>query len=188
VEADVAEFDRGPDPSANGSGGGVALETYSPPVATVVLDGTFPDDVQIPIIDRYEDGRLAAVIELISPSNKHDPIARRSFAAKCAAYLAKGVGLVVVDPVLTMRFNLHDELIELLRHPADARMPAGSSAYAVAYRPARRDNRNLVDVWAERLTVGASLPTLPLALLGWATVPLDLEETYTEVCRLCRLA
>jgi hypothetical protein len=187
VEADIAEFDRGPDPSANGSGGGIALETYAPPAATAVLTAAFPDDVHIPVIDRHEDGRLAAVIELISPSNKHDPIARRSFAGKCAAYLAKGVGVVVVDPVLTMRFNLHDELIDLLRHPPEARMPTGSWAYGVAYRPARRDDQNLIDVWAERLTVGTPLPTLPLALLGWATVPLDLEDTYMDVCRLCRL-
>jgi len=187
VEADVAEFDRGPDPAANGSGGGVAVSDYAPPAATVVLDAAFPDDVQVPIIDQYQDGRLAAVIELISPSNKHDPVARRSFAGKCAAYLAKGVGVVVVDPVLTMRFNLHDELIDLLRHPATARAPAGLWAYATAYRPARRDYRNLIDAWVQPLAVGGRLPTMPLALLGWATVPLDLEETYSEVCRLCRL-
>jgi hypothetical protein len=187
VEADVAEFDRGPDPSANGSGGGVAVQTHAPPAASVVLDAAFPDDVFVPIIDQHQDGRLAAVIELISPSNKHDPIARRSFAGKCAAHLAKGVGVVVVDPVHTMRFNLHDELIDLLRHPATAHMPAASWAYSVAYRPARRDERNQIDVWTEPLAVGARLPVMPLALLGWATVPLDLEDTYLEVCRLCRL-
>src|SRR5262249_55614963 len=115
IEADVAEFDRGPEPSSNGSEGGILLQTYAPPATTAVLNAVFPDESEIPIIDQYEDGRLVAVIELVSPSNKHDPESRRVFAAKCAAYLAKGVGLVIVDPVLTMRFNLHDELTTVLQ-------------------------------------------------------------------------
>jgi len=187
IEADVAEFDLEPGQAENESGGGLALETYVPPIATTILDAVYPDEIEIPIFDEYEDGRLAAVIELVSSSNKHDPASRRSFASKCAAYLSKGVGLIVVDPVLVMRFNLHDEMIELLGHPASARMAPKSWMYTAAYRPTRRDDKNVIDVWTEGLQIDAVLPTMPLSLKGWQTVPVDLEETYMEVCQQCRL-
>ena len=40
---------------------------------------------------------LVGAIELVSPSNKARPAARRAFAMKCLNYLNAGIGLIIVD-------------------------------------------------------------------------------------------
>jgi hypothetical protein len=182
VAADVAEYDYGPAPVSNGSGGGLATQTYVVPAVTGTAPGLFPDEIELPIVDTTDD-RLVAVIELISPANKDRPAARRAFAAKCAAYLHRGVGVLVVDVVVNRHFNLHDELAELMRWPDDLRMAGAPEIYVVSYRPAMRDDRPLFDFWTIALELGNDLPTLPLALKGWGSIPLDLEESYSETCR-----
>ena len=128
-----------------------------------------------------------AAIELVSPGNKDRQETRRAFAAKCAAYLSRGLGLICIDIVTKHHFNLHDELIELLRADDRFLMPTEEYLYAVAYRPARRAEQNLVDLWPESLALGQSLPVLPLGLRGGGVVPVDLETTYTEARQRSRL-
>ncbi|MBX9584176.1 MAG: DUF4058 family protein [Gemmataceae bacterium] len=184
VESDVAEFDRGPEPAANGSGGGTATltKTAAPP-ATGVFPAVFPDDIEVRLLDERREGRLVAVVELVSESNKDRPESRAGFAGKCAAYLQRGVGVVIFDPVHVRRFNLHDELMDLLRRPPDDRMPADTPTCCTAYQPEAGPAGNQVRYWAHRLAVGSPLPAIPLALKGWGAVILDLEALYTEACR-----
>jgi hypothetical protein len=191
VEADVAEFEAAPDPedepSPNGPGGGVAVQTYAPPVATMVMPALYPDSLEVQVRDGRDDARLVAVIELVSPRNKDRPEARRAFAAKCAACLQRGVGVITVDAVTTRQANMHNELVRLLELDDRFQMSAEASLAAVAYRPARRGDSNEIDVWAVALTIGGALPVLPLALLRHRAVPLDLEATYTEARQRMRL-
>ena len=187
VEADVAEFESVAAVESNGESGGVAVQTYAPPAAVMVVPAVFPDQIEVQVSDLGRDGRLVAVIELVSPANKDRDEARRAFAAKSAAYLQKGVGLIVVDVVTTRQFNLHDEWATLMGLEESFHMPGGPGTYAVAYRPARRNEQNQIDVWPAPLAVGDPLPTLPLALLGSGCVPLDLEATYTEARQRSRL-
>jgi hypothetical protein len=128
-----------------------------------------------------------AVVELVSPANKDRDEKRRAFAAKCAGYLQRGVGLLVVDVVTSRHANLHNELIRLLELQGPFNLPAEAFTYAVAYRPTRRGEANETDVWAERLTVGAPLPVMPLALRGGPLWPVNLEEVYVDVCQRSRL-
>lgn len=186
VAADVAEYDYGPTPGLNGSGGGLAVQSYVVPAVTGTASGLLPDEAEVPIVDTEND-RLVAVIELVSPGNKDRPEARRSFAAKCAAYLHRGVGVVVVDVVFKHRFNLHDELAELLDWPSSLLMSLDPDMYAVSYRPTIRANEPVIDFWVEPLEIDMDLPTLPLFLKGWGCVPLDLEDSYNETCRDSRL-
>src|SRR5262249_17571260 len=129
VEADVAEFDQanvnagGP----NGPAGGLALATWAPPAATAVLEALFPDDIEVQVFDTRDGAVLVAVAELVSPGNKDRPEARRAFACKCAAYLQRGVGLLVADIVTSRHANLHQELVDLLRQPEAAALPPGTS-------------------------------------------------------------
>jgi len=191
VEADVAEFESPPDsedePSSNGPGGGVAVQAYAPPVTTMVMPALYPDVVEVQVRDARDDARLVAVIELVSPRNKDRSDARRGFAAKCAAYLQRGIGVVTVDLVTTRRANMHNEVVRLLELQDRFQMPAEASLAAVAYRPARRGAANEIDVWAVALTIGGTLPVLPLALLRHRAIPLDLEATYTEARQRMRL-
>ncbi|HEV8061623.1 MAG TPA: DUF4058 family protein [Gemmataceae bacterium] len=192
IEADVAEFEKTPlDPgeehSPDGTAGGVAIHAYAPPVATMVMPAFYPDDFEVQIRDASDDARLVAVVELVSPRNKDRPAARRAFAAKSAAYLQRGVGVIAVDTITTRQANMHDELVQLMDLEDNFKMPAEASMAAVAYRPARRSEANEIDVWAVALAVGGTLPVLPLALLRHGPIPLDLEATYTEARQRARL-
>jgi hypothetical protein len=96
------------------------------------------------------------------------------------------VALIVLDLVTNRRANLHSQIMTLIGS-SETGLPAGANLYAVAYRPVVRGNV-LVEVWPEPLTVGAGLPTLPLALSAELFVPIDLEATYTTTCHRRRLS
>src|SRR5882724_696132 len=165
IEADVAEFEMGPpelgENESNGTGGvAVRTEPYAPPTPAMVMPAIFPDDFEVKVFDTREGKTLVAVIELVSPGNKDRPDNRLSFAAKCLAYLRRGIGLSVIDIVTERGFNLHNELVELTGAGQRFRMPDGDDLYAVAYRPAHRLEANEIDVWPHDLTLGQSLPLL----------------------------
>jgi hypothetical protein len=187
VEADVAEFDTAPSAPTNGPGGGVGLLTYAAPAVTGEFPIAFPDDFEVPVLDGGRENRLVAVVELVSEGNKDRPDKRQAFATKCNAYLQRGVGVVVFDPIYPRRFNLHNTLVDTLGHPPGLRMPDDAVMYAVGYRPARAPAGGRVEFWTHRLEVGQPLPTVPLALKGWGFAPLDLEQAYTAARQDCRL-
>jgi hypothetical protein len=188
VEIDVASFEQGPARAPDGDGGAVAVEAWAPPVATFVMPAVFPDEIEVQVFASTSGPTLVAAIELISPGNKDRADARRAFAAKCAAYLQMGIGLVIVDIVTHRQANLHDEMIGLLERPDAFRFTGGTPLYAVAYRPVRRESEgDGIETWPMPLAVGDPLPTMPLALRGAATVPLDLEASYSEARHRGRL-
>jgi hypothetical protein len=192
LEADVAEFDLSPSVYAEegkGCEGGVAvqIQTWAPPLAAQTMDIVFPDDIEVQVFDMRDSKQLIAVIELISPRNKDRAEARRAFAAKCVAYLQRGIGLLIVDIVTLRSGNLHYDVLGLLGQSEDSVMGGDTKLYAVAYRPAHRDGKNQLDWWPAALVLGQPLPLLPLALRGAFFVPVDLEATYTEARQRCRL-
>jgi hypothetical protein len=191
IAADVAEFERDPSPDdgpPNGAAnGGVAVETWAPPTTALVMPAVFPDDLEVRVHDRERDFKVVAVVELVSPGNKDRPETRRAFAAKCAAYLQRGIGVVTVDIVTSRHFNLHNDLVGLLGLAAPFLMNEGATIYTVAYRPARRGDANQIDLWLHPLTLGGALPKVALALRGTKAVPLDLDATYTETRQRSRL-
>jgi hypothetical protein len=171
----------GPDvstPRAAGAAGSQALGT---------------DDIEVQVRDAREDGGLVGVVELVSPSHKEHPEARQAFAARCAAYLERGVGLGVVDIVTSRDADLCGELLRLLRQPTAIGQPGNLSLHAAAYRPARRAEEGEIDLRVTPLlhltplAVGQELPTLPLVLRGNGLVRLDLEAMYTIACMRSRL-
>jgi Protein of unknown function (DUF4058) len=190
VEIDVPTFDReqgGLSAPPNGNTGGVAVETWAPPTTSLVMPAVFPDEIEVQVFQKAGGATLVAAIELVSPSNKDRPETRRAFTAKCAAYLQQGIGLVVVDIVTERQGNLHDDLIHLLEQADMFAFPQVTPLYAVAYRPSRRATGDQIEIWPVPLTLGQSLPTLPLALRGVATVPVDLDTTYITTCQDSRL-
>lgn len=186
IEVNVAAEDERDAMSANGAGG-VATQTWSPPAATLSLPARFPDSIEVRIIDAETGRKIAAAIELVSPSNKDRAAARRAFAAKCAGLLMEGIGLAVVDLVSTRRFNLHDELMHLMEGTEPFLFPSDTAIYATAYKPVRRDSDQAIDIWMFPLQVGNGLPALPLGLRGGPFILLDLESTYTEARKASKL-
>src|SRR5207249_11715394 len=138
-------------------------QVWRPSAAPLRIPAAFPDGFAV-VIEAVEGGRrLAAAIELISPANKDRERKRRLFLAKCAGYLARGVGLVIVDVVTSRQGNLHNEMAQLLDLDAAHRLGDPISLYTVAYRPLRQDDRAWFDTWPIPLTLGEPMPTVPLS-------------------------
>jgi hypothetical protein len=183
LEIDVASFAE----SAGGGGVAVAPTVWAPAVAPIVWPATFPEGCTVEIVASEGGRTLAACIELISPGNKDRESKRRLFAAKCAAYLQRGIGLVIVDVVTSRQANLHNELVNLLGLDPGFRMADPPSLYTVAYRPLRREGTDQIETWPMRVQVGQSLPTVPLSLEAELCVPLDLEASYRAACERRRV-
>jgi hypothetical protein len=183
IEVDVATFTddgQAEEPQAAETATAVQTQVWAPPMPVAVVPAIFPDDFEVQVFSSAAGPVLVAAIELLSPGNKDRDEARRAFVAKCAAYLQRGIGLVVVDIVTSRHGNLHDDLMAFLGHGAAAPFPAPTPLYATAYRPLHRQERNEIDLWREPLALGQPLPTLPLAVRGLGCLPIDLEATYTE--------
>jgi hypothetical protein len=190
VEVDVATF------TENGASAGllpsraataVQAQVWAPPTPVAVMPAIFPDDIEVQVFRGEGGPTLVAAIELVSPGNKDRDDARTAFAAKCAAYLQRGIGLIVVDIVTSRHANLHDDLVALLGHTSGFKFPTPAHLYATAYRPAHRDQRNEIDLWLQALGLGQPLPTLPLAVRGLGCLPIDLEGTYLEAKKRGRI-
>jgi hypothetical protein len=189
LEIDVATFTDSAASPSPGSGGTATVPrtVWTPATAPMVFPAAFPPSATIEILSTEGGRTLVAAIELVSPGNKDRSTKRHLFAAKCATYLSRGVGLVVVDVVTSRQGNLHNELADLLQLDAAFRMPAGQSLYAVAYRPLRAGEEEKVEAWPTELAVGQPLPKVPLSLGAEWCVPVDLEESYREACRRRRV-
>lgn len=189
VEVDIATLteseERG---AASATATATKTRAWAPPKTELVLPMVFPDDIEVQVFATATGATLVGAIELVSPGNKDRPEARRAFAAKCASYLTRGIGLIVVDIVTNRLANLHNELIAFLGHKEPFLLPAGVATYAVAYRPSRQPSGDQIEVWPTVLGLGQPLPVLPLSLRNAGVVPVDLEETYSEARERSRLA
>jgi hypothetical protein len=188
VEIDVAAFEERRSSTADGGRAGTALApAWSPPATSLVLPAVFPDEIEVQVFSTATGAALVGAIELVSPGNKDRRETRLAFAAKCAAYLTRGIGLIVVDIVTNRLANLHNELIALFGHGAPFLLDSAATTYAVAYRPSRQTSGDQIEIWPQPLSLGDPLPTLPLGLRNAGIVPVDLEETYNDACRRSRL-
>jgi hypothetical protein len=181
VEIDVAtleEQEQGPD--KNGS---VAVWAPAKPRASVPLDFSRVDVFEVQIINDEEGPRVVAAVELVSPANKDRPAHRRMFAAKCASYLQQEISVIVIDVVTERSGNLQAELLQMLGLSLTVPGQAAKELYACAYRTRPGEENALqLDVWAELLSIGSDLPTLPLWIQPDQCLPLDLEQTYRTAC------
>jgi hypothetical protein len=185
VQVDVATLQEATSEAA-ANGTATSVRTWAAPPATWTMPASFPDSFEVQVISAESGPRLVAAIELVSPGNKDRPESRRAFAAKCAGYLSQGIGVMVVDVVTSRLANLHNELLDLMRQPSH-RLPAERALYGTAYRPVRRDQQDVIDIWAATLALGEPLPTLPLFPAADLSVPVDLETAYAEACEKLRL-
>ncbi len=128
-----------------------------------------------------------AAVELVSPANKDRAGSRRTFAAKCAGYLKHGIGLATIDVVTSRAANLHAELFDVLEVKGRAPWASPTGLSAVAYRAVTLRKSPRVEVWPEPLTLGQTLPVLPLWLSLDLCVPLLLEDSYLAACRSLRI-
>jgi hypothetical protein len=185
IEIDVAALERFRDEGTNGPAW--TPSWTAPPATATIPFAVATDEIEVLVHEDYPgDYRLVGAIEFVSPANKDRPETRDAFLAKCDAYLQKGIGVVVVDVVTSRLANLHDEL--LARHSSPEDHDAWDvPLYAVAYKPVGKNGVGELSYWRYELTLGEPLPTLPFWLYGGIQVPVELESTYTQVCRDLRI-
>jgi hypothetical protein len=167
-----------------------AIAIWAPPRPSQSLTVDLPaqDVFEVRVYDNRRGSRLVAAVELVSPANKDRPTNRRAFAVKCAAYLQQQVSVIIVDVVTERHDNLHDELMRVIEQEEPVLWTEPPPLYAVAYRTTKENETWRMDTWAEVLTLGAPLPTLPLWLASDLAVPLELEASYEETCRVLRIS
>jgi hypothetical protein len=194
VEIDVATYEKeDPNPLAqdadNGNAGGTATAVWAParPTLTLVTDLPELDEYAVRVYDAKRGRRLVAAVEIVSPATKDRPEHRRAFVAKCAALLQQLVSVTIIDLVTTRNFNLYRDLLELIGQADPSPEPEPPPLYAVACRGTKKGDAWLIETWAQTLTLGQPLPTLPLWLADNLAVPLELEACYEETCRVLRI-
>lgn len=190
LEIDVGTFTDSASSSRQAETGNIATAVrtvWTPARSPILLPADFPPTCTIEI-HATEGGRtLVAAIELVSPGNKDRAIKRRMFAAKCASYLSRGIGLIILDVVTSRSGNLHNEMIELVGWDQSLKMDAEPSLYSVAYRPLRVEEVGRIETWPMALVVGEPLPTMPLSLHADLCLAVDFEAAYQEACQRRRL-
>jgi hypothetical protein len=120
---------------------------------------------------------LAAIVDLVSPYQKDQPIPRRNYLDQCIRTLRESVNLLLVDiHPRPMDFLFVDRIANELQWM----LPSISPPFAVTYGFDKRGPTGeiAIAIWHEQLSVGKSLPTMPLPLTAQLTVTVDLEETY----------
>lgn len=168
---------------------GAATATWAPPEPTLAVATDLPEQDEYEVrVHETEQHRLVAVIEIASPSNKDRPENRRTFVAKCAALLQQGVSVSIVDLVTVRQFNLYGDLLDLLGQTDPSLSPEPPPLYAGACRYREAHPRKWrFETWAHPMRIGQLLPTLPLWLSGELALPLDLDASYEETCRVLRI-
>jgi hypothetical protein len=132
--------------------------------------------------------RLFAVVQIVSPSNKDEPRHCREFVQRCDAFLKQGVCVVIVDLVTTLRASLYAELLAFLGQVERPLASDQCSLYASTCRLVAKAGPQRLEAWHYPVVVGEALPTLPLWLSETICVPLDLEASYEEACRILRIS
>ncbi len=125
---------------------------------------------------RDDIDNVVAIIEIVSPGNKHSNKAFRDFVDKCTDFLSDGIHLVVVDMFPhTPRdpHGIHHAIwSDLSNDPPeveDAEKPLTVAAY---------DAGADLTAYDEPLAVGDALPEARLFLQPGIYVPTPLEATY----------
>ncbi len=162
---------------------------YEIPSAMVSVPASFPDEMEVYIVDLGDARRTVGVIEIVSPANKDRPQNRDIFIAKCLSLISQGISLVIVDIVTVRLFNFHNELLRQLESKV-GQIPETEDAplYCSAYRYTFRQENPCVECWAYPLSVGDVLPDLPLFIHSEIAVPVRLERTYMETRQKFRVA
>lgn len=123
------------------------------------------------------NGRLVAVVELVSPGNKDGNEKKAKYLSRYLGYLTNHVHLLLVDVhPKPYAYSFADRLAARLGVPDQTPLP---SPYAISYRVSSGDSTGgWLAVRKFPLAVGSTLPEVPLAIGFPDVVPVDLETTY----------
>jgi hypothetical protein len=195
VEVDIGTFET--DESRQGfltesaDGGGVATAVWAPARPSIAIGTALPgeyDEYEVRIYDVRRGRHLVAAVEIVSPANKDRLEHRSMFVAKCAAMLPKGVAVSIVHLVTVRNSNLYLDLLDLFGQEDPTLGEPPPTIYAASCRWTRQAKSMLLEAWSHALSLGQTLPTLPLWLAEKLVIPLDLESSYEQACHDLRIS
>lgn len=175
--------------SVQSGNGGLATATMAPPEPTLTVELDLDDQYayEVLVYDQVRGRHLVAAVEIVSPANKDRRQNRRAFVTKCAALLQQGVCVSIVDLVTVRKWNLYSDLLTMLERSDPKFSPKPPATYAVTCRGRKVGQSTRLESWAYPLIVGEVLPSIPIWLTEDFNVPLDLEGSYEETCRVLRI-
>jgi hypothetical protein len=189
-EIDIAAFDEQMERAlgfVTEAPGGTATAVWTPPKPTMAVDVDLERQDEYEVLVHNRENRLVAAIEIVSPANKDRSENRRTFAAKCATLMQQGVSVSIIDLVTARRGNLYLDMLDVLGESDPSFSTDSNSIYATSCRWREVGEHWKLESWAYHLQVNHPLPTLPLWLASDLAVPLELEQTYEETCRVLRI-
>ena len=159
------------------------ITTLAP--ADLTLTAVFPPAFGVHVYETSGGPTLVASIELVSPGNKDRDETRRAFTAKCAALIQSAIGVIVIDIVTSRRSEPFRDLMAFL-YPQQP-LPELSPLLAASFRPTRVNDVDTLEIRHRPLSVGDTLPVLPLALGGLGRIDVNFEVTYEDARSRSRL-
>ncbi|MFK7818877.1 MAG: DUF4058 family protein [Planctomycetaceae bacterium] len=128
-------------------------------------------------IRHTNDDRAIAIIEIVSPANRHSIETLNDFADKVVSSLRDGIHVMVIDPFAPGRHDpngIHGFIWERMM-AGTFEQPEDLPLTLVSYCSRRR-----IKAWVDPIKVGAKLTEMPLFLTPDHYVPAPLEESYQK--------
>jgi hypothetical protein len=181
---DVITLQRRPKPQGPTASGGVAVAETPP--RTWFVTRAAEEDVYARranrIVIRHHLGEVVAVIEIVSPGNKNNRHALRSFVEKARELLENGIHLLIVDlfpPSERDPQGIHKAIWDAVREEP-FELPADKPLTVAAYSAGVPKT-----AYVQPVAVGDVLPDMPLFLAPDWYVPTPLETTYQATWAVC---
>ena len=175
ADADLVEFAK----SSETYGNMVAVEVSPPRVyktQAAIDDIHFYLERQRAVTIRHTSGdRVIAMIEIVSPANRHSQKTLTDFADKVITCLQQGIHVVIIDPFphgANDPEGIHDFIWRLMMAGEYTGLH-GKPLTMVSYTAGRP-----ITAWIEAYAVGDPLASMPLFLTRDHYIPLPLESTY----------
>jgi hypothetical protein len=134
------------------------------------------------IVIKHEFGEVVAMIEIVSPGNKHSKAALQTFVDKAVKLLRNGINLLVVDlfpPTPRDPQGLHKLIWDnFLEEPFE--LPSDKPLTVAAYQAGE-----VKGAYVEPVAVDDMLPSLPIFLGQYTYVPAPLEDSYLAAWAVC---
>jgi hypothetical protein len=124
---------------------------------------------------RHRDGKIVAVIEIVSPGNKASNSELRAFVEKTSDLIQRGIALLVIDlfpPGKLDPQGIHQAIWDEIE-ATDFDLPLDKQRIVAAY-----DAGPPPAAYVEPISVGDVLPDMPLFLMPEHDVPTPLESAY----------
>lgn len=174
-------------PAAPSQGGVVML---APPGTRLVLQ-TKNNSLHLRanrIAIRHRMGEVVCIIEIVSPGNKGNRAALRSFVEKTKEFLDAGVNLLVVDPFPPPPRDpggIHKAIWDEIEGEEPFELPPNQPLTLAAFVAGDLTVGRPIRAYVETVGLGNELSDMPAYLDPDAYIPVPLESTYQETWASC---